>query len=230
MSVDFTIKAQHDKFEFTLNLYQNKYTFFSCKNTNSLQEINIKLQDNTNINITKKPIGQNGNVYITIYDGILPKPLAGAVSPDLSDICSYVLDVIKATDSLPTKSPDKDPNSGKIIELSTAHLKLNTLDMMSQNVIDKTGSTGDYKTTIHKVQDAIDIYCQGDAGYFVRLVEKNFDDIPFSDLKECLEFAKDCSAKYILFDRDADIMPQLQTYEHYKTNLNKVTEFEKTNE
>lgn len=90
------------------------------------------------------------------------------------------------------------PNLRNFMDLSTAHLSLATRGLMEK-------VSGEFALN-HWI--AATPY-----GWFTYCDEENAEDSIPKDLFECMTYARKHGADYILFDRDADALTDLPTFE-----------------
>lgn len=91
----------------------------------------------------------------------------------------------------------------KMLELSTAHITENTAKWIDDNVISQRSRTlGD--------DEYIIAYPKHVYGWFIPLGQ-SFDAAP-GDLKKVVEKAEELKCQWIMFDRDADEVNGLKTY------------------
>lgn len=216
MSTKFTMKIKA----------QNKtWTFYSAY-IDDLRTVKIDFCNGTTITVIELPSQEQQSQKYAVelnnrisdlsvtFCGRPPITTNGIVAPDLANAVLFVQEIVDQHDLVPIKSPDKTTKPDGIIELSTTHLSRKTIDLLTANAILNNGDFADETEYNDNLQDLIDIYPQSDSGYFVRLLQPHNDDgfNLFPDLKRCAEIAEDAHAGYILFDRDAEILPQLPAY------------------
>lgn len=91
------------------------------------------------------------------------------------------------------------PNLRNFLDLSTAHLSPSTREWLDRIAEDQNNLSHWVAPTPY--------------GWFLYCDEENADDSIPADLFACMTYARTNGADYILFDRDADQLTDLPTFE-----------------
>ena len=158
-------------------------------------------------------LDKQGNPCIGLAVGIYGKPTvltlgseAGKLVIDINvdQVEQQGIEIIHV-DSEWNKKEELKQEISKMLTLSTAHL--------DEDAVRKLEDEAHAKETGDELAFAdITVYEKIDYGFFVYILEGNHEDLP-ECLQQCIKVASDSGCSLICFDRDADTINELPTYE-----------------
>lgn len=215
-------------FVFHIEHNDEKYTFHPHINKDGKPQVTIPLTDGSEITIvhnTDDDMKDYQKFFTAHWDTDFDRyakdwsdyeknKLCGTVSLDLASIGEYVSNILtKCEDVFEINSRiDAVVEKDTMITLSTAHIEPEVLEMLERDAV------GESVSNIEDVVSAFRKIVSGHSiGYFVVLTQSTpvFPSNFPPSLKDCIMFASTYDARWIMFDRDAEAIPQLPVYQQF---------------